>query len=242
MLAECLAWQPKQMQTWRIVLGLVGFLSLVGCTSSGESGLGVSPAQIDSFQQARLLNPAELSDDPYLSTQENSAENVVCALQFQNDSEYLLQTFDSASCAQSAGFTLTHQSACRTCSSLQDLEIYLSHTDLVTPVRRCALLSFSKSLTTRCLQKLGFTETCAQTWFYNARNTAKHCRGVCLKSWFLREPNNQEDGGLNACLACDEEMSGEVFKQAAGRTRRNSGITSAIQRGDGETATLKHDY
>jgi hypothetical protein len=65
---------------------------------------------------------------------------------------------------------------------------------------------------------------------------------VCLKSWFLREPNNQEDGGLNACLACDEEMSGEVFKQAAGRTRRNSGITSAIQRGDGETATLKHDY
>ena len=242
LLVECLAWQPVKMKKRQFLIYLVGVLGLVGCASSGDFGADLRPAQIERFQQANLLNPTELATDPYEIAEENPPQDAVCGLQFQNGSEYSLQTFESASSAEVAGFSLTHLGACGTCSSLQDLAVYLTHSDLVTPVRRCALLSFSESLTTRCLQNLGFTEPCAQTWFYNARNTAKHCRRVCLKSWFLREPNNLEDGGLNACLACDEEMSGEVFKQVAGRTRRNSGIESAIQRGDGETATLTHDY
>ena len=46
----------------------------------------------------------------------------------------------------------------------------------------------------------------------------------------IDEPYNLEDGSLNACLQCDEDVSGDVFKTVAGRTRRNSGLASAICR------------
>ena len=35
---------------------------------------------------------------------------------------------------------------------------------------------------------------------------------------------------LNDCLQCDESVNGSTFKKFAGRTRRNSGIKSAIKR------------
>jgi hypothetical protein len=47
---------------------------------------------------------------------------------------------------------------------------------------------------------------------------------------------------LNACLACDEVKSGPVFKRTAGRTRRNSGIESAIGRQAGDLVPIRHDY
>ncbi len=140
------------------------------------------------------------------------------------------------------GARVTHHSACGACSSLQDLAVYLGQPDLTTPVRRCAVLSFSEPLSLGCLKDLGFTQACAKTWFYNARNTARHCKALCLKSWVTGEPNNLSDGSLNACLACDESVSGSVFKRVAGRTRRNSGIESAIQRGDEEVVELEHNY
>eukprot|EP00924_Labyrinthula_sp_SR-Ha-C_P007970 snap_masked-scaffold_41-processed-gene-2.46-mRNA-1 protein AED:0.18 eAED:0.23 QI:0/-1/0/1/-1/1/1/0/330 len=45
---------------------------------------------------------------------------------------------------------------------------------------------------------------------------------------------------LNACLQCDECRSGPIFQLVAGRTRRNSGIQSAIWRPD--VFPLNHDY
>ena len=41
-------------------------------------------------------------------------------------------------------------------------------------------------------------------------------------------PYNQEDGTLNPCLQCDEDVFGPVFKALAGRTRRKSGLAAAI--------------
>lgn len=38
------------------------------------------------------------------------------------------------------------------------------------------------------------------------------------------------DGHLNPCLQCDEDKSGTLFKYYSGRTRRNSGIKSEIDR------------
>ena len=35
---------------------------------------------------------------------------------------------------------------------------------------------------------------------------------------------------LNDCLQCDEDEAGPVFKAVAGRTRRRSGLESAIAR------------
>jgi len=41
---------------------------------------------------------------------------------------------------------------------------------------------------------------------------------------------NEQTGQLNACLWCDERISGPGFKYQAGRTRRNSGLESEIPR------------
>jgi hypothetical protein len=38
------------------------------------------------------------------------------------------------------------------------------------------------------------------------------------------------DGSLNPCIQCDEDLSGPIFKYYSGRTRRNSGIKSEIDR------------
>lgn len=89
---------------------------------------------------------------------------------------------------------------------------------------------------------LGFSKNCAQIWLYNSLNTKKFCFGICLKAWLTGEPNNKPDGSLNDCLECDETQSGPVFKYFAGRTRRNSGIVSGIERPDSQVYNITHCY
>ena len=92
-----------------------------------------------------------------------------------------------------------------------------------------------------CILDLGFTEPCAQIWVFNSLNTREACLVECLDA--LNKPSHLPDGSLNACLACDEANSGPVFKAVAGRTRRNSGIPSAICRpGDSVEAIYHDDY
>lgn len=47
-------------------------------------------------------------------------------------------------------------------------------------------------------------------------------------------------GRLNPCLQCDECRSGPIFQKIAGRTRRGSGIVSAISRNG--VKPLQHEY
>ena len=47
---------------------------------------------------------------------------------------------------------------------------------------------------------------------------------------------------LNKCLQCDEDKSGPVFKSVAGRARRNSGLTSKINRNVDVFAYVSHSY
>mmetsp|Transcript_18097 Transcript_18097/g.29356 ORF Transcript_18097/g.29356 Transcript_18097/m.29356 type:complete len:316 (-) Transcript_18097:1042-1989(-) len=47
---------------------------------------------------------------------------------------------------------------------------------------------------------------------------------------------------LNSCLQCDECRSGPVFQKMAGRTRRNSGLESAIRRPPRQMANISHSY
>ena len=55
-------------------------------------------------------------------------------------------------------------------------------------------------------------------------------------------PNNEENCALNDCLQCDENVSGPVFVELAGRNRRNSGIVSTnIARACDEIAEIRHD-
>ena len=92
-----------------------------------------------------------------------------------------------------------------------------------------------------CILKLGFTFPCAQIWYYNTINTKKHCFSTCMKSYLTNEPNIV-DGQLNKCLQCDEDLSGPIFKYLSGRSRRNSGIKSEIDRPSDSIYPLDHCY
>ncbi len=192
------------------------------------------------------IEPIALNADPYLSwrgrepPQQTGAS--VCGVRFEADRvHYRLSTFASSGQAQSAGFALTHLGACGTCSTMQDLAVYLDRPDLTAPVRRCAIKP-SPSAQLACLSALGFSDACAKTWLYDTHNTAHQCLGVCLWSWIKGEAPTRPDGRLNACLKCDEDRSGPLFKATAGRTRRNSGIRSSIPRPDEQIAPIVHDY
>ena len=175
----------------------------------------------------------------------------VCGLQFLDDArrEYRLQTFTNLAALQAEpGYVLTHFQPCGACSSLQDLAIY-GELDLTVMAKTCA-----KRLTLEakkvCMQDIGFTEPCAETWAYNAQHTAQSCALVCANSYGLMAlikgeetlPPTDADGNLNACLLCDEMMSGPGFQYAAGRIRRNSGIYSEIDRPEDQIYSVPHNY
>jgi len=174
----------------------------------------------------------------------------VCAIRFVDDSlvKYELLGFDTARAATEASFMVTHQGRCGSCSTLHDLAIYLASPDLTSPARQCAR-AFGLKRKKQCFQeKIGFTSYCAESWAYNANHTRQECLGVCITDYgffnlvFGRYPgsNVDETGQLRPCLQCDETESGVGFKYSAGRTRRNSGIESAIQRPNTDIFQVDH--
>jgi hypothetical protein len=93
-----------------------------------------------------------------------------------------------------------------------------------------------------CLLKLGFSYECSQIYFYNTINTRKECVLPCVWMMLTHEPYVKPDGNLNRCLQCDEDKSGPVFKYYAGRSRRNSGIKSEIDRPTDEIYNMTQCY
>ena len=228
---------------------------LAGDASEAAPAGGAPAAPLAQPAEARLLaalrskipiDAAAISEDPYLKWGSQSPPRAppgtVCGVRFGPDQvHYRLATFASAQEARTAGFAVTHYDACGTCSTLQDLAVYLGRPDLTTPVRWCGIRA-DAAASLRCLESLGFSNACAQTWRYNVQNTRHQCWGVCLWSWISGEAPTRADGRLNTCLQCDEDRSGPIFKAIAGRTRRNSGIHSSIPRPDEEIAPVVHDY
>jgi len=245
-----------------VALSLLASASFVRLTralavSTQESPAVTEPAAVPLSQvaQARLIavlrskipvEPIAVDADPYTIRQSRvpsrTAAGAVCGVRFEPDHiHYRLATFADTAAARTAGFAVTHFGACGTCSTLQDLAVYLERPDLTTPARGCGVrLHASASL--KCLEDLGFSTACAQTWLYDVLNTSRQCLGVCIWSWLAGEAPTRKDGRLNACLQCDEDRSGPVFKATAGRTRRNSGLHSSIPRPDEEIAPVVHDY
>jgi hypothetical protein len=223
-----------------------------GGAKEGDVYLADDPgmeAAIAAFTHKTIINPITIQDDPYAVRSHSTShpvpakEGAVCALKYLDARKetYLIRTFSSVSEARRNGYIVTHYGSCGTCSTLQDLSVYLRYRDLTTIARRCSFLITGRSIT-RCLEHYGFTGPCALTWYYNIRNTGRYCLRPCLRSWLKREPSNLTDGSINPCLRCDEEMSGPVFKQVAGRTRRNSGIISSIGRKEYEIRRVVHNY
>ncbi len=186
------------------------------------------------------LLPASPYDDPALVPADTGG---VCAALAEPGvpGGYRLQTFPDRAAAEAAGGVITHTGACGACSSLQDLAVYLAMPNLGGPVRQCALLSLTQGdqATLDCIGGLGFSDACAQIWAFNSAHTRTACQDVCLAA--LNDPNHLPDGTLNLCLTCDEEQSGPVFKAVAGRTRRNSGVPTAICRPPEDVAAVLHN-
>lgn len=212
---------------------------------------GGSPAlndAISSFRKKIIINPITIQGDPYKRSDRDASATAinpdeVCGIRYLDSAKtnYVIKTFPNRATAHSERYIISHYGPCGTCSTLQDLAVYLQYPDLTAVSVRCSFL-FTQGLVTRCLEQYGFTRPCALTWYYNIRHTRRRCFAVCLRSRLTREPSNRPDGSLNPCLQCDEEESGPVFKKTAGRTRRNSGIVSSIRRDDREIRHITHDY
>ena len=210
--------------------------------------------QINFFSNKTLLTPyPAYSQNPYdnLTTEQSliinktiNNKDLVCALKYQDSLKqtYILQTFSSRNEAEDHSFIVTHQGQCGSCSTLLDLIAYLKQ-NLTAPVRKCGMKGFvNKNWSLNCLKDLGLTDSCSEIWYFNTVNTRKKCFDICMWSWFINEPNVDDKGNLNTCLQCDEDLSGPVFKYYSGRTRRNSGIHSEIDRPSDEIYNITHCY
>lgn len=205
-----------------------------------------SDAEVEQLLSWELLDPpAPLAADPYdaPAPPEPGAE-VVCAVLADPPGarSYRLVTYESSLEAQTAGATPTHQGPCGLCSPLPNLAVYMRHPDLTDPVRQCGLdhAAGPPDAHIECLMALGFDLPCAQIWYFNTLSTRQKCLDPCIAA--LGQPYHLTDGSLNACLVCDEEQSGPVFKAVAGRTRRNTGLPNAMCRPCNEVRRFEHHY
>ena len=156
---------------------------------------------------------------------------------------FSLQTFASAEDAESNGFVVTHEGACGTCSSFQDLAVYMAKPSLTDAGIRCtvrATLNIKDGL--RCYEELGFSPSCAAIWLYNTRHTRNVCFSRCAVHAASGLPSNLPAPGceLANCIRCDEEKSGPLFQKFAGRTRRQSGLLSTIARPCSSIPSIVH--
>jgi len=157
--------------------------------------------------------------------------------------KYKLANFSTEAEAIEAGWNITHKGHCGACSILQDLGVYIKQ-NLTSDTRRCGLegIFLGQQHVFNCLKKIGFSDECSKIWQFNIKNTRSKCFEPCIIAWITNEPLNNEDGTLNNCIQCDEDISGPNFKYFSGRTRRNSGIPSAIYRPPNSIYNMTHCY
>jgi hypothetical protein len=130
------------------------------------------------------------------------------------------------------------------CSTLQDLAAYMERPTIDDISVKCgarAILNVTDGIV--CfMENVGFTEPCAAIWTYNALNTLAECGDLCRIHSLSGLPNNEDppECDLVPCIQCDEDKSGFYFKLFGGRTRRRSGLLSAIVRNCTEVPRLIH--
>ena len=179
-----------------------------------------------------------------------SSSTVVCGVRFVDSgrADYELRTFSDANSALAEGYVITHRYHCGTCSSLRDRATYLDKPDLTAPARSCPRALTPSRIKTCLMDQVGLAEFCAKTCTYNVIHTSQKCSATCIRFYglwnvlsnTLNEANTDALGNLNPCLACDEYTSGPIFQYTSGRTRRSSGLVSAIQRSKAEVYSVNH--
>ena len=212
-----------------------------------------TPAQVAAWARQRPTNPFALDCDPYAdaacATSPAQAlvgvAGAVCGLLARGGggcAAYAMRSFASARAARARGAVVTHEGACGACSTTQDLAAYVAHPDLTSAGKACAAKALlSEAWARACYEALGFSEACAALWVYDGRKDSEACARACVGQ--LRAPNNGPPPAcaLNDCLQCDEDEAGPVFKAVAGRTRRRSGLESAIARPCSTVAQIVHE-
>ena len=206
------------------------------------------------FSLKTALNPwGNFQVNPYTNQTKQSQQQIqdvlsnkliVCAIQYKDtlNQTYIIKDFATKEEAEANNFIVTHQGQCGACSSTKDLAVYLGE-DLTKNGRTCGLKGYlSSKWSVKCFTDLGMTDACAQIWYYNTVNTGKECLWPCLKMWIEGKSNTNPDGSLNDCLQCDEDKSGPVFKYFSGRTRRDSGIHSEIDRDPSQIYNMTQCY
>ncbi len=202
--------------------------------------------ELATLESLEWVNPVPaLDSDPYQDPGAWPMEpEKACGILLDPTSpgSYSLHTYDSLAAVLDAGAAVTHLGACGVCSSLVNLAVYMRYNDLAGPVRQCGIdnMAQGKEAHVQCLLELGFDLPCAQIWYYNTRHTQAECLLTCME--LLDAPYQNEDGTLNDCIQCDEDLSGAVFKAVSGRTRRNSGLPTALCRPCPSVAPLVHRY
>lgn len=213
------------------------------CTPFPARFLRPAASEEEVFDVAVLVNaPVLLVEDPYASAPTAAPDSsAVCGL-LGAESGYTLQSFEGQQATADSGARVTHGGACGQCSGLQNLAVYMRHSDLTDPVRECGITGMFEGdeANIACLEAIGFDSACAQVWFFNTRHTREVCLDVCLAN--LDSPHHNPDGSLNECLVCDEEESGPVFKAFAGRPRRNLGLPSGLCRPCDSVTSVVHRY
>jgi len=142
-------------------------------------------------------------------------------------------TFANSSEAASNGTAIFNCGACGKCSTKQDIAIYRNTVSSLTDTATtCAFRSFlGESYVRECLEdKVGFTTGCSQCWIQNIMCDLQNCKFTCIMSMIQGGSNNEDDGGLNRCLECDEKLCGPAFTSCSGANRRRVGIQSDIVR------------
>jgi hypothetical protein len=189
-----------------------------GCGASSWHPPVYTAEDITRLEQLVLMDaPALLKEDPYLAPSSLlPSDSRYCAVTPTGEPDhYRLATYPTEQEAELDNARITHRGACGQCSSLANLAVYMRQPDLTEPVRDCGVQGMfgGEEANIECLMDIGFDRPCAQIWYFNTRHTSEVCLDVCM-----------------ACIQCDEDESGPVFKAFAGRTRRNSGLPSALCR------------
>lgn len=218
--------------------------SSCGCGGALFTPTEFTPDRLERLTQWRLLDaPPDVSVDPYTQPVPMVAPGV-CAVQVVDEGAktYRLKTYASMEEATAAGAKVTHLDSCGACSTLADLAVFGREADLGRRVQDCGVKTVTAGLEANvtCLTDLGLTPACARIWSYNTRFTRGKCLGVCFT--LLDAAYHLADGGVNECLACDTREAGAIFRVAAGRTRRNTAVPSAVCQPCAEVPRITHDW
>jgi hypothetical protein len=124
--------------------------------------------------------------DTYPPLPANVSDTAVCALNYNKGcTEYNMTTYESREEAIFDGALVTHLGACGTCSTTQDLAVYMRVTDMTSAGEVCSVKALiNEQAGLQCYLDMGMTLPCSWTWLYDGLYDSKVCSNLtCLSTY-----------------------------------------------------------